>query len=87
MSLDQKFKEAEAAVKTLTKRPTDEEFLKLYSLYKQATVGNINIERPDMLNIKGKAKWDAWKSKEGMSQNDAKEAYANFVDTLLGKYK
>ena len=43
--------------------------------------------RPGMLDLKGKAKWDAWKSKDGMSQNDAKEAYIKFVDTLVEKYK
>ncbi|KAF3425864.1 hypothetical protein E2986_12964 [Frieseomelitta varia] len=87
MSLDQKFEQAAEAVKTLTKRPTDEEFLELYALFKQASVGNINTSRPGMLDLKGKAKWDAWKSKDGMSQNDAKEAYIKFVDTLVEKYK
>lgn len=38
----QKFEQATEAVKALTKRPTDEEFLELYALFKQATVGNIN---------------------------------------------
>lgn len=38
----QKFQEAAEAVKTLTKRPTDNEFLELYALYKQATVGDVN---------------------------------------------
>lgn len=28
-----------------------------------------------MLNFTGKAKWDAWKANEGMSQEDAKKAY------------
>ncbi|KAK9297397.1 hypothetical protein QLX08_008841 [Tetragonisca angustula] len=87
MSLDQKFEQAAEAVKTLTKRPADEEFLELYALFKQASVGNINTSRPGMLDLKGKAKWDAWKSKDGMSQNDAKEAYIKFVDTLVEKYK
>ncbi|XP_017892916.1 acyl-CoA-binding protein homolog [Ceratina calcarata] len=87
MSLDQKFEGAVEAVKTLTKRPTDQEFLELYALYKQATVGDINTTRPGMLDVKGKAKWDAWNSKKGTSQNDAKEAYIKFVDTLLAKYK
>ncbi|CAD1474455.1 unnamed protein product, partial [Heterotrigona itama] len=82
-----KFEQATEAVKTLTKRPTDEEFLELYALFKQASVGNINTSRPGMLDLKGKAKWDAWKLKEGMSQNDAKEAYVKFVDTLVEKYK
>lgn len=87
MSLDQKFEQATEVVKTLTKRPTDDEFLELYALFKQASIGNINTSRPGMLDLKGKAKWDAWKSKDGMSQNDAKEAYIKFVDTLVEKYK
>ncbi|CAK9798684.1 Acyl-CoA-binding protein homolog [Anthophora quadrimaculata] len=87
MSLDQKFEEAAEAVKTLTKRPRDEEFLQLYGLFKQAKVGNINTAKPGVFDMKGKAKWDVWKSKEGMSQSDAKEAYITFVNTLLEKYK
>ncbi|XP_015437405.1 PREDICTED: acyl-CoA-binding protein homolog [Dufourea novaeangliae] len=87
MSLNQKFEEAAEAVKSLTKRPTDQEFLELYALFKQATVGNVDTSRPGMLDLKGKAKWDAWKSKDGMSQDDAKEAYIKFVSTLTEKYK
>lgn len=36
----QKFEEAAEAVKALTKRPSDEELLDLYALFKQATVGD-----------------------------------------------
>ncbi|KZC14425.1 Acyl-CoA-binding protein like protein, partial [Dufourea novaeangliae] len=85
--VSQKFEEAAEAVKSLTKRPTDQEFLELYALFKQATVGNVDTSRPGMLDLKGKAKWDAWKSKDGMSQDDAKEAYIKFVSTLTEKYK
>ena len=49
--------------------------LEFYALYKQGTIGDVNTERPGMLDLKGKAKWDAWKAKEGMSQDDAKAAY------------
>ncbi|XP_034175524.1 acyl-CoA-binding protein homolog [Osmia lignaria lignaria] len=87
MSLDQKFQEAAEAVKSLTKRPSDNEFLELYALYKQATVGNVNTSKPGALDLKGKAKWEAWKSKENMSKDDAKEAYIKFVNTLQQKYK
>ena len=34
-------------------------FFQIYALYKQATVGDINTERPGMLDFKGKAKWDS----------------------------
>ena len=53
----------------------NEEKLEFYGLFKQGTVGDVNTERPGMFDMKGKAKWDAWKAKEGMSQDDAKAAY------------
>ncbi|XP_043252754.1 putative acyl-CoA-binding protein [Colletes gigas] len=87
MSVNEKFQTAVDGVKLLTKRPTDQEFLELYGLYKQATEGNVNTSRPGMLELKAKAKWDAWKSKEDMSQNDAKEAYVKLVEKLTAKYK
>ncbi|XP_076634958.1 acyl-CoA-binding protein homolog [Colletes latitarsis] len=87
MSVDEKFQAAVDGVKLLTKRPTDQEFLELYGLYKQATEGNVNTPRPGMLELKAKLKWDSWKSKEDMSQNDAKEAYVKLVETLTAKYK
>ena len=54
---------------------SNEDKLDFYALFKQGTVGDVNTERPGMLDMKGKAKWDAWKAKEGMSQDDAKAAY------------
>lgn len=36
----QQFTEAAEKVKTLTKKPTDEELLELYAFYKQATDGD-----------------------------------------------
>ena len=54
---------------------SNEEKLEFYGLFKQATVGDVNTERPGMFDMKGKAKWDAWKAKEGTSQDDAKAAY------------
>ena len=43
----------------------DDEMLKLYGLYKQATVGDVNTDRPGMLDFAGKAKWDAWSGNKG----------------------
>ena len=57
----------------------DEKKLEIYGLFKQATVGDVNTSRPGMLDFKGKAKWDAWEAKKGMSSDDAKEAYVNLV--------
>ena len=49
----------------------DDELLQLYSLFKQATVGDVNTDRPGMLDFKGKAKWDAWEKVKGKSKEDA----------------
>ena len=61
---------------------SNEDKLELYGLFKQATVGDVNTERPGMFDPKGKAKWDAWKAKEGMSSDDAKAAYVSKVQAL-----
>lgn len=83
----EQFEEAAEAVKALTKHPTDEELLELYSLFKQATVGDNNTSKPGMLDLKGKAKWEAWNKKKGTSQEVAKQAYINYANQLIEKYK
>ena len=57
----------------------DDKKLEIYGLFKQATVGDVNTSRPGMLDFKGKAKWDAWEAKKGMSSDDAKAAYVDLV--------
>ncbi|XP_042222622.1 acyl-CoA-binding protein homolog [Homarus americanus] len=86
MSLEEKFNEAAEKVKKLKTQPNDEELKELYGLYKQATVGDINTERPGMLDFKGKAKWDAWNSKKGTTKEAAMEAYVAKADELITKY-
>lgn len=43
--------------------------------------------KPGMLDLKGKAKWNTWNEKKGMSQDEAKEKYITFVDLLMEQYK
>ncbi|KAG7467522.1 hypothetical protein MATL_G00154590 [Megalops atlanticus] len=85
MSLDA-FNKAAEEVKNLKAKPTDEEMLIIYSLYKQATVGDVNTSRPGMLDFTGKAKWDAWEKQKGMSKEDAMKAYIDKVEELKAKY-
>jgi diazepam-binding inhibitor (GABA receptor modulating acyl-CoA-binding protein) len=73
-------------VKTLPNKPTNDELLKLYALYKQATCGNCNIPEPGMFSIEGKAKWRAWNSIMGIDNKDAMVQYINFVKELEVKY-
>lgn len=79
--------DAAERLKTLTERPSNEEFLNLYGLFKQATVGDNKTSKPGMFDMKGQFKWKAWKDKSGMSQDDAAAAYVALVDELLEKYK
>ncbi|KAF0882950.1 ACBD7 protein, partial [Crocuta crocuta] len=74
-------------VKKMKTRPNDEELKELYGLYKQSVVGDINIECPGMLDLKGKAKWEAWNlRKGGMSKEDAMRAYIEKAKELIEKY-
>jgi len=86
MSVEEKFKQSEQIVKTLNKRPTNNELLKLYALFKQATVGDISGKRPSLINVKERAKWDAWKAIEGTEKNSAMENYCNTVEKLVEVY-
>merc|ERR1711893_7173 len=80
------FDKAAAEVRSLAAKPTDEEMLKTYSLYKQAVVGDCNTTRPGMMDFAGKAKWDAWNARKGTSQADAEAEYITFVEELKAKY-
>lgn len=59
--------------------------MKLYGLYKQATVGDNNTDKPGMFDLKGKYKWQAWKDLEGTSQEDAEQQYIAFATELIEK--
>ncbi|WVR06379.1 hypothetical protein IAU60_003410 [Kwoniella sp. DSM 27419] len=63
-----------------------EEKLWLYSLYKQATEGDISIPRPGMLDILGKAKWDHWNKQKGIDKGEAKKSYVNALLSILKKH-
>ena len=86
MSLDERFNQAAEKVKNLPKKPSDSELLEIYALFKQASVGDNTTDRPGMLDLKGKAKWDAWTGKKGKTQDEAKEAYVKLVEEMAAKY-
>ena len=76
------FEAAAARVKTLTELPSNESLLELYALFKQATVGDNNTEEPGFFDFTGKAKWDAWAAKNGMSSEEAEKEYIALVAML-----
>ncbi|KAK9679849.1 Acyl CoA binding protein [Popillia japonica] len=83
MSLQEKFDKAAADVKKLKSLPGNDDLLILYALFKQGTVGDVNTDRPGMLDVKGKAKWDAWAAKKGLSKDDAQKQYIEKVEQLV----
>ena len=76
-----RFEDAAKEARTLTNLSNDS-LLMLYKFYKQATIGDCTIERPSMFNLEGKAKWDAWTSVKGLSQEEAKSKYIATVSAL-----
>ena len=84
--LDAKFEAAAEEVQNLPERPSNEELLKLYALYKQGSTGDVTGKRPGMLDLKGRAKYDAWDSVKGTSTEDAKQQYVDLVESLKKKY-
>lgn len=83
MTLEERFEEAQRRVKTLPAPPDTSTLLDLYALYKQSSLGDVDGKRPGMLDIKGRAKYDAWEKRKGMSQDQAMQAYVELVDRLV----
>ena len=73
-------------VKNLNKKPTDNELLKLYALYKQSLFGNNNTEKPSFFNFKEMSKWNVWTEQAGKGRSTAKREYIDFVKSLKIKY-
>ena len=86
MELENEFKEAVDKSTSITQRPTNEELLQLYSLYKQATEGDNEGERPGGFDFKGAAKYDAWLELKGQSKDHCMKEYVNLVNSLIEKY-
>jgi diazepam-binding inhibitor (GABA receptor modulator, acyl-CoA-binding protein) len=83
-SLDADFGAAVSAVRAQETEPGNDVKLRLYALYKQATVGEVTGKRPGFTNPVGRAKFDAWDAVRGMSTEAAKRAYIDLAADLPG---
>lgn len=86
MSLSDEFNAAVSQSKQLTQRPTNEELLELYALFKQSTEGDVSGERPGGFDFKAIAKYDAWTEKKGISKEEAMQQYVKLVSKLQSQY-
>ncbi|GIL04198.1 MAG: hypothetical protein AMXMBFR72_32370 [Betaproteobacteria bacterium] len=82
--LKAKFEKAVADSKNLAERPDNATLLKIYALYKQATVGDVEGKRPGFTDMVGRAKWDAWNELKGLAKEDAMQQYVDLIDELKG---
>jgi diazepam-binding inhibitor (GABA receptor modulating acyl-CoA-binding protein) len=81
-TLNEQFEQAVADSKNLPERPDNMTMLKIYALYKQASVGDVEGKRPGFTDMVGRAKWDAWNELKGQPQDEAKQAYVDLIDDL-----
>jgi acyl-CoA-binding protein len=83
--LQSRFEAATVAVQQLPKRPDNNTLLKLYALYKQATLGDVRGARPGLGDFTDRMKYDAWARVKGMTQDAAMQGYVELVEQLRGK--
>jgi diazepam-binding inhibitor (GABA receptor modulating acyl-CoA-binding protein) len=77
------FEKAQADIKGLKSRPANDDMLFLYAHYKQGSAGDVSGKRPGMLDMIGRAKYDAWAKLEGLDSADAQAKYVAKVKDLL----
>jgi len=80
--LDAEFEAAVAKSKKLSERPDNATLLKIYGLYKQATMGDVTEKKPGFSDMIGRAKWDAWNGCKGTSSEEAKRKYVDLIQSL-----
>jgi len=76
------FEKAVAASKGLPEKPDNMTLLKIYSLYKQATEGDVQGKKPGFGDMVGRAKFDAWSALKGKSANEAMQEYVDLIESL-----
>ena len=81
--LQTQFEQAQKDVTTLAERPDNQTMLQLYSLFKQATSGDVTGERPGMMDFINRAKSASWDKLKGQNAEEAMQNYINLVKSLM----
>lgn len=83
MSMNEQFEQAVAESKNLSQKPSNDTLLQLYSLYKQSTEGDVNVDPPsNPFDFVSKAKYEAWASLKGKSKEESMNEYVALVNKL-----
>lgn len=80
--LQTQFEAAVANSKALTERPDNATLLKIYALYKQATIGDNTEPKPGFSDMVARAKWDAWSGFLGTARETAMQQYVELIASL-----
>lgn len=85
MDVKSQFEQAVLESKNLPQKPDNNTLLSLYSLYKQATEGDITESAPENpFDFVAKAKHNAWEGQKGKSTDTAMQEYVELVKKLRG---
>ncbi|HTQ27653.1 MAG TPA: acyl-CoA-binding protein [Puia sp.] len=83
MDLKEQIEKAVADSKLLPQKPGNETLLQLYSLYKQATEGDVHSDPPsNPFDFVAKAKYEAWLGLKGKTKEAAMKEYTDLVNKL-----
>jgi acyl-CoA-binding protein len=80
--LKKKFEAAGKDAQKLKTRPSDEDMLRLYALYKQGSEGDVRGDRPGAFDFVNRAKYDAWARLKGTDTDKAMKSYVDLVERL-----
>ena len=84
MGLAEDFQSAVSRSKQLAEKPPNDVLLKIYSVFKQATEGDVSGDEPGMFDFVAKAKYSAWEECRGLSSDDAMQRYVDLIGELEG---
>lgn len=83
MDLKEKFELAASESKELSEKPSNDTLLQLYSLYKQSTEGDVNVDPPaNPFDFVSRAKFEAWSGLKGKSKEEAMQEYIDLINKL-----
>ena len=81
--MKEQFEEAVADSKSLPEKPDNATLLQLYSLYKQASEGDMGAHPPgNPFDFVAKAKYEAWAGLKGKSVDKAMSEYVELIKKL-----
>ncbi|WP_298121320.1 acyl-CoA-binding protein [Flavobacterium sp.] len=84
--LDTRFEEAVELANTMTQASLPQDVqLRLYALYKQSTMGTIDVRVSPVYDLRNAFKMNAWLQISHLSVEEAKEEYILNINALINK--